>query len=244
MELVGQKRQKFGKETKSLRLVGLIPASIFGKGFESLPISINIDKFTKMYKESGDTGLIDIKTDKETYKVLVKEVQYDPVSDFPIHVGFYKPDLKVKTTANVPVEVIGEEKNDLVKSGQAVVLALLQEIEVEALPADLPSAFEVDVSGLAEIDAGITVSDLKYDKSKVEIVGVESDALVLKLDYAQSLEEEEEEISEEEALEGLEATAEKPVEEGEEADEEKKDKGDVEKKEEKPGSEKKDSESK
>jgi large subunit ribosomal protein L25 len=239
MELIGQKREKFGKKNKGLRVDNLIPGVVFGKGLESVPVIVGKTDFTRLYREVGDTGLVELKVEigsgnggneisdvtsaaaavPEEYTVLVNEVQLDPVSDDVIHISFYKPDLTIRTSVSIPVEVVGEEDCELVKSGAAVVITLLQEIEVEALPADLPSNFEVNVSGLAEIDAGIMVSDLAYDREKVEIVGAEEDALVVKLEHAVMEEEAEEEISEEEALAGIEATEEKGVEEGEGAEE-------------------------
>lgn len=221
MELNAQKREKTGKAVKSLRHEGLLPAVIFGKGLESANITINKNDFIKTYNEAGETTLIDIKLEGDgTEKVLVKDVTYEPVSGAISHVGFYKPNLKEKTSAYIPVEVVGEEANALIKSGEAVILTLMDEIEVEALPTDLPHKFEIDVTNLSELGSGVTVAELNYDKSKVEILDLEPDTMVLKLDYAQSLETEEEaEVSEEEALAKIEATEEKKeeAEEGSEA---------------------------
>lgn len=224
MELIAEKREIFGKQAKGLKEENLIPASIFGKGLESVSIQIDYVQAKKVYMEAGETTLVDVKIDGDTTKVLFKEVQFDPISGRIIHIGFYKPNLKEKTQAQVPVEIIGEEENELVKSGEALVLTILDEITVEALPADLPHSFEVDVSNLAEIDAAVTVGELSYDKEKVEIVDLNPEDLVVKLDHAESLEEEEEEISEEEALEGIEATEETAKEEGEDGEEDGKDK--------------------
>ena len=210
MELNAQKREKTGKAVKSLRKEGFIPGVIFGKKLDSLNISVDKNSFIRVFRDAGETTLIDVKIEGNGIeKVLVKDVSYNPITDEIIHIGFYKPNLKEKTGASIPVEVIGEENNTLIKNGDAVILMLLSEIEVEALPTDLPHKFEIDVTNLSEIGTGVTVAELNYDKSKVEIVGLEEDALVLKLNYAQSLETaEEEEISEEEALAKIEATEE------------------------------------
>lgn len=228
MELNTQKREQLGKKTKVLREQGLIPAAVFGKGMETVSVTVGLLDFKRTYEKTGDTELIDINVagggDAEgkgdvSYKCLVKEVQYNPITDEVDHVGFYKPDLTVRTNADIPVEIEGEEENELVKSGEGLVLALVDTIEVSALPMDLPHAFTVDASGLGEIGEGITVADLNYDREKVEIVGLEEDALVVKMDYAEMAEEEEEEISEEEALAGIEATEETAAEDGEEGGE-------------------------
>lgn len=227
MELAGQKRETTGKKVKSIRTDGNVPAVVYGSAIESTSISLNQNEFIKVFKKAGETSLIDLKLqDGNDYKVLVKDVQYDPVTDSIIHVGLYKPNLTEKTEVQVPVEVLGEETNSIVKSGQGLVLTLINEITVRALPTDLPDAFRVDISGLEDIGAGVTVGELEYNKEKVEIMDLEDDELVVKIDYAEMLEEEEEEeLTEEEAIAKMEATAEAEEEEGEESGEKETEKG-------------------
>lgn len=219
MEIIARKREELGKKSKSLKYEGFVPCVIFGKGVDSINLTINRNEFTKLYKQTGDTSLIDIAVDGENYKVLVKEVQHDPITGNVIHVGFYKPNLKEKISAQIPVEIINEDKNELIKGGIGMILNLINEIEVEALPMDLPHVFEVDALELKEIDDVITVGELKYDRDKVEIIDLEENTPLVKLAHAEIQEEEKEEVSEEEALAGIEATKEKEVseEEGEES---------------------------
>ncbi|MFC1700251.1 50S ribosomal protein L25 [Patescibacteria group bacterium] len=216
MQLKALKREELGKKTKYLKQQNKIPAVIFGKGMESVSITLDYNEFIKVFEEAGETNIIDVVIGSETYKVLVKEYQLDPVKDTFIHISFYKPDLTIKTQAQVPVSVTGEEENELIKNGDAIALLLMQEITVEALPTDLPNEFIVDVSGLTEFGQGIAISQLKYDKEKVEIPDVDPEEFVVRLDEVIIEEEPEEEVSEEEALEGIEATEE--TEEGEEGE--------------------------
>lgn len=218
MQLNAQKRKEFGKENKKLRRERNIPGVVFGKGLESIPITLNVNDFVKVYTAAGETNLVDLKIDGTTEKVLIKEVQVHPVSSSILHANFHKVNLKEKVTASIPVEIEGEEENALVKSGEALVFAVFNEIEIEALPTDLPDAFIVNVKDLAEIGAGITLAELKYDRSKVEIVGHEEDDLIVKLDYAVTQEEESEEKTEAELLEQIEVTGEKPETDDEESD--------------------------
>jgi len=216
MELIGQKRQKLGKKAKSLKKEGLVPGVVFGRGLESINISLDQHRFSKALEEAGETDLIDLKIEKNIYKVLIKDVQYDPITDKIIHAGFYKPDLTQKTQAQVPVTLVGEEQNELITSKEALALLLLQEITVEALPQDIPHEFLVDISDLNEIGQGITIAELDYNKEKVEIPDLDPEEYIVRLDYAEMEEiEEEEEVSEEEAIEMLEATEEKEGEEEE-----------------------------
>lgn len=208
MQIAAQKREIFGKNTKKLRKEMKLPAVVFGPDMESTAITIDKNEFIKLYRAAGDTSVIDVNVEGDgSFKTLVKDIHYHPVSDEILHVDFYKVNLKEKTTAMIPVEIVGDEEAPIIKSGEGVLLQIINEIEVEALPMDLPSEFTVDVSGFADLDAAITVGDLNYDKSKVEIVDLEDDTLVVKVDAPQS-EEPEEEISEEEALAGIEATEE------------------------------------
>ncbi|KKS06542.1 hypothetical protein A3K01_03580 [candidate division WWE3 bacterium RIFOXYD1_FULL_43_17] len=220
MELIAEKREKLGKASKSLKKTGLVPAVIFGKGLESQSITVSQAAVEKAYNEGGETTVIDIKIGNDTEKVLFKELQEDPLTGKIIHAGFYKPNLKEKTEAQVPVEVIGEEDNEFLKKGEAIVLILANEIAVEALPMDLPHAFTIDVSNM-QIGDTITAAQLSYDTSKVSLVDLEAEDMVIKLDKIEEQVEEEVAVSEEEALEKIEATEETAAEEGEEGEEKK-----------------------
>jgi len=213
MQLVGQKRKLFGKKTKYLKYEKKLPAVIFGKGLDSISITIDFIDFVKIYDAAGETSVVDIVVDKDKYPTLIKELQVHHITSEPIHVGFYKVDLKEKISANIPVEVINEEENPLVKNGEALVLVLMNEVEVEALPTDLPDKFVLDALKLENMDSIITIADLDYDKEKVEIVESEPEEIVVKLDHAQMLEEEEEpeEVDEAEAMADIEASEEKEL---------------------------------
>ena len=165
-------RKITGRKVKTLRKEGLIPANIYGKKVKSQAIQVMALDFKKAYEEAGETGLISLKVQGEKGKaedraVLVSNVQIDPLSDAAVHVDFRQVDLKEKVTASVPVELVGESPAE--KGSLGTVVQYIDEIEVEALPTDLPEKFEVDASGLTEVDQAVFVSDLKYDKAKVEI---------------------------------------------------------------------------
>jgi len=229
MELIAEKREKLGKANKSLRNEGKVPGVIYGKNMESIPVSFSYGAFKKIWDRSGETDLIDIKLDSHVYKILIKNVQYDPVTDKISHTELYKPDLTVKIEVQIPVEVIGEESNEFVKAGEAMVFYVVDEITVKALPMDLPHNFTIDVTNMA-IGEGLTVAQLNYDKQKVDIVDLEMSDFVIRLDKMEEHKEEEEvaPVTEEEAIAGVEAVAEKGVEEGEEGEEgEKPEKGKV-----------------
>jgi len=208
MQITAQKRENFGKKNKALRRANMLPGVVMEKGSQSVPVVLNSVEFGKAYKEAGETTLIDFLVGDADYKVLISEVQLHPVTLKPIHAAFRKVNLKEKITAQVSVEVINEELNALVKTKEAVVLKLLDEIEVEALPTDLPREFVVDASKLAAVGDEIKVKDLDYDRAKVEITNHKDGDPVVLLDKIEEIKEEEVPVSEEEALAKVTATEE------------------------------------
>ena len=224
MEINAEKRKELGKANKSLRNSGKIPGVIYGKGMESIPVILNYIDFKKIWDKSGETDLIDIKLGTETYKTLIKNIQHDPVSGQISHTELYKPDLTVKIEVQIPVEVIGEDANEFVKSGEAMIFYVVDEITVKALPTNLPHSFEIDATNL-QIGEGVAVSQLNYDKENVEIMDLEEDDFVIRLDKMEEQKEEEvAPVAEEDVIANIEATAEKKPEEGEEGAAESKDK--------------------
>lgn len=155
-----EKRTVFGKKVKKLRREGVLPATVYGKDIKSLSVQVPIKDFGKVFKEEGETGLIEISLDSEKARpVLIKNVQFDPRLSTPIHADFYQVNLTEKIKTMVPVESVGEPKAVLDKIGLLEVPHA--EIEVECLPTDLPDKIEVDVSHLANIDEEIKVADIK-----------------------------------------------------------------------------------
>jgi large subunit ribosomal protein L25 len=167
-ELNANTRTVFGRKTKQLRSKGIIPANIFGKKIKSLAIELESSGLLDTMRKAGETGLIHLKIsgDNKVHPVLVSGYAQHPVTDEMLHVDFHEVDLTQKTTATVPVKAVGE--SEAVKSGMVLVM-FKNEIEVEALPTDLPEHIEVDISGLSEVGMTIHAKDLKYDHSKVTI---------------------------------------------------------------------------
>lgn len=165
-KLTAQVRTVTGKRVKTLRREGLIPSTIYGKGFEPKNIQFLEKEFSKIWEHVGESGLVDIEIDGKKYPVLFRNPQYHPVWSSIMHIDSFKVNLKEKIVATVPLEFIGE--SDAVKAGNILVEALT-EVEVEALPADLPEKITVDISALVGLESQITIADLVIDKAKVEL---------------------------------------------------------------------------
>ena len=163
--LTAQERTVVGRKVKNLRAQGQLPATVYGKSGKSVSIAVAKDAFTDVYKKAGETGLVELAVGTETKPVLIHTVQLHPVSSQPLHVEFHQVDLKEKVHANVPLEFVGEAPAVAQKLG--VLLTVLDEIEVEALPAELPENITVDISGLAEVNQELKVSDLKIPSGVV-----------------------------------------------------------------------------
>ncbi len=159
--LKADKRALLGSKVKKLRRQGIIPANVFGRTVDSQAIQVSEVEFNRVYKDAGETSLIWLKIEGEDKErpTLVKAVTMNPVSGSKQHIDFHQVNLKEKVTANVPVEVTGEVQ--LVKDGLAVLDINLHEVEVEALPTDIPESITVDVSTLVEIGDHVLVSNLK-----------------------------------------------------------------------------------
>ena len=160
-------RKLSGRKVKTLRTAGILPANIYGKKIESTSIQVDTKAFQTLYKEVGETGLFDLMVGTTARPVLVHGLQVNPKTDELLHVDFLEVDLKVKVTAEVPIELVGE--SPVAKQGIGTIVQQLNDVEVEALPADLPEKFEVNIENLTEVDQAVYVKDIKVDTSKVEI---------------------------------------------------------------------------
>lgn len=161
-----------------VRAAGQLPAVIYGAGSDTLSLALVPQEFLKLYKEAGDSSLIDLVLDgKNVGKVLVQEVQSDPVSNRIIHVDLRRIDMNKEMTAPVTLHFIGEAP--VVKASGGTLVTNLNTVEVRCLPKDLVSHIDVDVSVLASFEDVIKVKDLKLSAG-ITIVSPHGDDLVAK----------------------------------------------------------------
>jgi large subunit ribosomal protein L25 len=164
IEVVARKER--GKEAcKKLRKNGFIPAVVYGSEMEALSLLVEGKNFVHILRsgEIGENVIINlnIKNGKEqSKKVLIREIQRDPVSGQIVHIDFQHISLTKKIKLNIPVHLIGIPEG--VKGG-GILQYVLRELEVECLPTDIPEKVEIDVSSL-KIGDSIHVSDIKLEK--------------------------------------------------------------------------------
>jgi large subunit ribosomal protein L25 len=185
--LDAQVRTVFGKKVKHLRRDGLIPATVYGKGFEPVSITVDDRGFSGVYRKAGKTALIDLNIAGKIAAVFVQEVQRHPLKRNVIHIDFKAVDLKVAIQIEVPVITVGE--SPIVARGDAMINHVLNSVLIEALPAELPQHIEVDVSVLDELDKSIAVSDIPTGKG-FRILN-DADQLLISLTQVRASEEEE-----------------------------------------------------
>jgi len=167
VSLKAELRTIFGKKLNKVRKQGLVPGNIFGPDFKSKSISIVYKDLVKTYKMVGETGIVYISLDKENIPVLIKTIQKHPLSSSLLHIDFRKIDLSKKIETNVPVKAVGISEAVSQKAG--VLLIQSETLLVEALPEDIPSHIEVDITVIKDIGQEIKVSDLKKsDKYEIK----------------------------------------------------------------------------
>lgn len=143
----------------SLRRAGLIPAVIYGHNLKTASIQVDAKQFIKVWQKAGYTSLVNLALgNKGEHTVLVRDIQHHPVKGNVIHVDFYQVRLDEAIKAKVRLKFIGEA--EAVKNQGGVLVRNMDEIELEALPADLPHDIEVDISVLTDFTKAIHVKDL------------------------------------------------------------------------------------
>ena len=168
--LKAEKREVFGKQTKRLRRDGLIPAELYGRGIENIHLSIPAKDFVGAYEEAGEHSVLQIEVDGKAHPVLIQGVIKSPIKSEILAIDFHEIRMDEKVKAHVPLEFEGEAP--AVKEKEGILIKNMDEIEVEALPADLPKSIKIDLSGFTELDQSIYVRDLpKSDKFEFMIDG-------------------------------------------------------------------------
>lgn len=159
MSLQAKSRDVLGKKVKIQRKEGLIPGSVYGKNVSLANVFVNSDSFAKAWKQAGGTGVVDLCIDDQKPRpVLIHDVSVDPVKRTVLNIAFYQVNLREKIHADVPVTVVGESQ--VVKDAQGVVMQLVQNLAVEALPTDLPEHIVVDISHLENVGDVVTVGQI------------------------------------------------------------------------------------
>ncbi len=190
MELVLEKREKFGKATNALRKTGMVPVELYGKGVQNLHLVAPLKEFKKIFKKAGESTLIDAVIGTAKHPVMIYNVALHPVTDEVTSVDLFQVRMDQKIKIRVPLEFIGESL--AIKDEHGILVKPMQELEVEALPSKIPHSIKVDISKIAHIGEVVNVGDLKLgDDIKI----LSDDTAVLATVTAQMTEEQEAKLS-------------------------------------------------
>ncbi len=167
-------RKDLGKKVKNLRKKGLAPAVLYGPKTESLSLEINLKEFEKIYAAAGGSSLITLAIVKgedeakasspsdnpgsKNFLVLIHAIEIEAISQKPIHIDFYQPRLDEEIAANVPLAFEGESL--AVKDLGGTLVKNIHEVQVKALPQNLPHEIKVNIEKLKTFEDFITVKDL------------------------------------------------------------------------------------
>lgn len=192
LTLRAEARDVTGKQVKTLRANGKLPVVVYGYELESTPLLVDAKAFRQAYNAAGNTGLISLEIEgKEPVKILIHDIQVDPVRGEHIHADLYAPNLKEEVETEVPLSFVGDAP--AVRELEGNLVTNLNELTVRALPTDLPHELEVDLSALKTFDDLIRVADIAVPAG-VEIVD-EDDVVIALVTEPRSEEELEAELA-------------------------------------------------
>lgn len=151
-------RKTTGRKTNALRAENNLPAVVYGLGKEPINITIGRSDFDRLYKQAGESTVIELVIGSDAEQVLIQDVQFDPVTDFTTHADFLRVDMNIEVEASI--DIILEGESNAVKALGGTLVQNLEQLDVKALPSSLVREISVDISSLATFDDVIHVSDL------------------------------------------------------------------------------------
>ena len=219
-------RKEVGKKVKSLRQQGILPAVLYGHKIKNLNLEVDSKEFEKIYSKAGESSLItlviakgkdeaeasslslNVEEKKQKFLILIHDIQFDPLTEKPIHIDFYQPELKEEVEVTVPLIFEGEAP--AVKNLGGTLIKEISEIEVKAKSQNLPHEIKVDIGSLKTFEDNIKISDLKVPEGVKILKGPEE--IVVSISRPEKVEEELEKPVEEK-VEEVEKVEKKPKEE-------------------------------
>ena len=158
MELSAQKRDTFGRGVKALRGKGFIPAELYGHGVKNEHVAVLAKDFQRVFREAGESALVNLLIDNEKHPVFIYDVAFDPLTDAVTAIDFYQVRLDEKIKVKVPL--IFEGQSPAIKDKNGVLVKAVQEVEVEALPGSIPRELRVSIVGLADIGQSVYMKNI------------------------------------------------------------------------------------
>ncbi|MBI2436383.1 MAG: 50S ribosomal protein L25 [Candidatus Magasanikbacteria bacterium] len=174
-------KKRIPKDASQVRAQGRVPCVVYGPGREATSVSAPAIELEKLYSQAGESSLVDfsVEDENQSVKVLIQDVQVDPVKGNIIHVDFRQIKMDEEMTAEIEIEFVGE--SPAVKALGGTLVKGHDTLEIVCLPTDLVSSVEIDISVLATFDDVIHVKDIKLPAGiKLSDAGM-GDVLVAKV---------------------------------------------------------------
>lgn len=188
------------EKPSTFREKSFLSAVLYGPKIKNFSLQMNKKEFEKVFEEAGESSLVSLKVEgeKDNFLVLIHDFQRDPLTGDLIHIDFYQPALDEEAEVTVPIEFIGEAP--AVKELGGTLVKNIQEVEVKALPQNLPHNIKVNVQNLKTFDDNILIKDLivpkevKILKEPNEIVAMVTPAEKVEEELEKPIEEKVEEV--------------------------------------------------
>ena len=176
-------------KASALRRTGQVPCVIYGRDFAPTSVQVEYLLAVRTAQQAGTSQLIalTIEGDPDPHMVLIRDVQRDPVTDRMMHVDLYRVVAGTTIRNMVPLVTIGVAP--VVESMGATISQVLNNVEVECLPVDMPARIDVDVSGLTELHHSVTVADLVIPENVTLLTELEADVIQVSAQRAEEVEE-------------------------------------------------------
>ncbi len=213
-EIQTEKREVFGKRLEPFRKKGKLPAVLYGPKEKTQSIFIFLKDFKKLWNEAGESTVIQLNLGDIKKEVLIQDVAMDPVKGEPVHVDFYA--VLMDKPIQASVSLVFEGISPAVKNLGGILVKVMHEIEVEALPKNLPHELSVDISALANFEDKISAKAIILPKG-VKLISNPDETVAL---IEAPREEEAPAVEEKIAFEEIEVVGKKEKEEKEKAEEE------------------------
>jgi len=143
----------------ALRESGFTPAVFYGAKETTTPITVSTKDLEKVWKSSGESTIITLKSESGDHDALIHDLDIDPLTGKIRHADFYVIEKGKKVTVNVPIEFEGV--SPAVKDFGGVLVKIVHEVEIEAMPKDLPHEVIADISIMTDFDVHLTAGQIK-----------------------------------------------------------------------------------
>ena len=152
-----------GKKNKILLKDGFVPAVVYNAKTESKNIMLDTSTAKQILKNATSTTILDTELDGKSFKVVVKEIDINPVTEELRHISFFEIDESKDMVFTIPFEIIGI--SPAVKNNLGVLVEVMDSIEVRCKVNDLIPSIKVDISGLEHPGQSISIDELEIPKN-------------------------------------------------------------------------------